>query len=365
MGISSSSNGNHKLREIAASLRAGNPVSYTTARDLLRWFGQQRRGKWVRSGIRRALRRAGLRTDPDFTTAYLDGPMTFHLLEKRTKALTESEKGGIAEDTGTTEGKDNEASDNDLPSVTSEEDDPVWRVRMLDAANREPVTVKRDEPVAKAMQLMIAHDFSQLPVTQNLRDIDGMISWRSISWARLKGIQTESTRVMEFTEKRYETVTADDELFRAFQKFVDHDAVLVRGDEGKITGIVTATDLSIMFREQSEAFLLLSEIENQLRRLIARGKFTSAELQAARDIQDKNRSVESVADLTFGECVRFLENRDTWKRLKTSLHRKTFREQLIAVRDIRNEVMHFSPDGLSKDQWRQLKALRTLLRRVM
>ena len=241
----------------------------------------------------------------------------------------------------------------------------MWRVRMLDAANREPVTVKRDEPVEKAMHLMISHDYSQLPVTQNLRDIDGMISWRSISLARLKGIQTESTRVMEFTDKGYETVRADDELFRAFQKFVDHDAVLVSGNEGNITGIVTATDLSIMFREQSEAFLLLSEIENQLRRFIMKGKFTLAELQAAKDIQDKTRSVESVADLTFGECVRFLENTDNWKRLKASLHRKTFREQLIAVRDIRNEVMHFSPDGLSKDQWRQLKALRTLLRKMM
>ena len=291
--------------------------------------------------------------------------MTFHLLEKRKKAGSASEKSGPAKDTRTTASKDNDASDSDPQSLTSDDDDPVWRVRMLDAANREPMTVKRDEPVEKAMQLMIAHDYSQLPVTQNLRDIDGMISWRSISLARLKGIQTQSTRVMEFTDQRYETVRADDELFKAFQKFVDHDAVLVRGDEGKITGIVTATDLSIMFREQSEAFLLLSEIENQLRRLIVRGKFTSAELRAARDIQDKTRAVESVADLTFGECVRFLENQDNWKRLKTSLHRKTLREQLIAVRDIRNEVMHFSPDGLSKDQWRQLKALRTLLRRVM
>ena len=365
MGTSLSSDGNQKLREIAATLRAGNPVSYTTARDLLRWFGQQRRGKWVRSDIRRALRKAGLQTDPDFATAYLDGPMTFQLRKKRTKKASRPAKGSGGQPAGTAAAQDTGTAAEDSPPATSEEDDPVWRVRMLDAANREPVTVKRDEPVEKAMQLMISHDYSQLPVTQNLRDIDGMISWRSISLARLKGIQTKSTRVMAFTDKAYETVRADDELFRAFQKFVDHDAVLVVGNEGNITGIVTATDLSIMFREQSEAFLLLSEIENQLRRLITRGKFKAAELRAAKDIQDKKRSVGSVADLTFGECVRFLENPDNWKRLKTNLHRKTLREQLIAVRDIRNEVMHFSPDGLSKDQWLQLKGLRTLLRRVM
>ncbi len=107
--------------------------------------------------------------------------------------------------------------------------------------------------------------------------------------ARLKGTQ-EKTRVMDFADPKYETVRADDELFKAFRIIVDHDAVLVRGNEREITGIVTATDLSIMFREQSEAFLLLSEIENQLRRLITRGQFQQS-AEPANDFETLSDSV--------------------------------------------------------------------------
>ena len=212
--------------------------------------------------------------------------------------------------------------------------DPVLRVRMLPAANREPVTVNRDDPVDKALSLMAMHDYSQLPVTQDMRSVDGMISWRSILLARTKGV--ESTRVGKCME-RHEEVRAEDSLLTAFQKIVDHEAVLVRGAENLITGIVTATDLSIMFREQTEPFLLLSEIENQLRRLI-NGHFSPEELANAKDPVDEGREVDSVTDLTFGECTRLLEKPEHWQRLGVGLDRKTFVMQLIEVRGIRNDV---------------------------
>ena len=239
-------------------------------------------------------------------------------------------------------------------------EDPVLRVRMLPAANRKPVTVTRDDPVNKALHLMSKHDYSQLPVTQDMRSVDGMISWRSISLARIKGV--ECTRVGKCME-RHEEIRAEDSLLTAFQKIVDHEAVLVR-DNNIITGIVTATDLSVMFREQTEPFLLLSEIENQLRRLI-NGKFSSAELEAARDPGDEERQVDSVTDLTFGECTRLLEKPQNWERLRVGLDRKTFVKELIEVRDIRNDVMHFDPDGLSIDELQRLKDVRRLLQRVL
>ena len=119
-----------------------------------------------------------------------------------------------------------------------------------------------------------------------------------------------------------------------------------------------------MFREQTEPFLLLSEIENQLRRLID-GRFSPEELKNAKDSADKEREVDGVADLTFGECTRLLEKEEHWQRLGVRLDRKTFVKQLIEVRDIRNDVMHFDPDGLSANELQRLKDVRRLIQRVL
>ena len=50
---------------------------------------------------------------------------------------------------------------------------------MLEAANRPNgvPTITRDKTVEEATTLMMTHRYSQLPVTQDMRRIDGMISW--------------------------------------------------------------------------------------------------------------------------------------------------------------------------------------------
>ena len=354
--MTSSPDGLTELHNVADTLRNGDAPPSIRVRQLLEWFGQQRRGWRVISTIQWALRKAGLQTDPDFATAYIDGHLTFVLVDNENTSASGT-KGDNKEKAATSSG--NTVPDRSFSTTLIE--DPVLRVRMLPAANREPVTVMRDDPVEKAWLLMSMHDYSQLPVTQNMRDVDGMISWRSISLAKMRG--HECARVGECLEK-HDEIRGDDSLLKAFRKIVECEAVLVRGTTNAITGIVTATDLSVMFREQTEPFLLLSEIENQLRRLI-NGKFSRAELEAAKDPDDQKRRVDSVTDLTFGECTRLLERPDDWDRLELALDRKTFGKQLVEVRDIRNDVMHFDPDGLSKKELQRLKDVRRLLQRTL
>lgn len=355
MSIPTYANGLSQLRRVAESLQNGDSSPTVTVRQLLEWFGQQRRGWRVVATMKGALRRTGLATEPDFATAYIDGHLTFSLSGGK-DAVTKPGSDHDPRESGEVDGN---TADSQASVALIE--DAVLRVRMLPAANREPVTVNRDDPVEKALSLMAMHDYSQLPVTQDMRRVDGMISWRSVLLARTKGVKP--TRVGECME-RHEEVRAEDSLLTAFQKIVDHEAVLVRGDEQSITGIVTATDLSIMFREQTEPFLLLSEIENQLRRLMD-GHFSPEELKNAKDSVDEEREVDSVADLTFGECTRLLEKPEHWQRLGVRLDRRTFVKQLIEVRDIRNDVMHFDPDGLSADELQRLKDVRRLLQRVL
>ncbi len=351
----SNSAGRSKLKEVAESLRKGDSSPAVTVRQLLAWFGQHRRGWRVVATIKGALRHAGLSTEPDFATAYIDGRLRFALSQPK-EATPE-----VGDDQRRKAKTEHQSKQEEAGASETLIDDPVLRVRMLPAANRPPVTVNRDDSVERALCLMAMHDYSQLPVAQSAHHVDGMVSWRSILLARIKGGAPE--RVGECME-RHEEVRADDPLLTAFRKIVDHEAVLVRATDRSMVGIVTSTDLSTMFREQTEPFLLLSEIENQLRRLI-NGRFSREELAAAKDPDDEERDVDGVTDLTFGECTRLLERPEHWERLGLGLERKTFVVELGEVRRIRNDVMHFDPDGLSADDLQRLKNVRRLLQRVL
>ena len=52
----------------------------------------------------------------------------------------------------------------------------------------------------------------------------------------------------------------------------------------------------------------------------------------------------------MGEFARLLEAPDSWEKLNWPANRSVFVRSLDEVREIRNEVMHFSPDPLEEAQ---------------
>ena len=93
--------------------------------------------------------------------------------------------------------------------------------------------------------------------------------------------------------------------------------------------------------------MLLGEIENYVRSLIQRGGFTNKELHDCCDPNDTERPIDGVFDLTFGEYLRLLEKKEFWSRLSLSIDRAIFIDNLDKIREIRNTVMHFDPDGIT------------------
>jgi hypothetical protein len=156
-------------------------------------------------------------------------------------------------------------------------------------------------------------------------------------------------------------VRADTSIFEAISIIVQHDYVLVRGEHNKITGIVTASDLSLQFRTLTEPFLLLSEIENLIRNMIG-DRFSKAELSEASE-RDAEK-VDSVADLTFGEYMRLLENPKRWDRLKLAVDRVLFCNDMDRVRRIRNDVVHFDPDGITTEDLDLLRHFTRFLKQL-
>ena len=318
-----------ELDEIARQINKGVMPERVTVRKILDWLEVSRRGSNVNWEIRRALEKAGLETQPDFEWAYIDGFVKFVAIGSK--------------------------ENSEAMSTTSR-----YRIDGLESANRKPMSVKPDSGLAEATTLMLTNDFSQVPVMTTEREVKGAISWRSIgSRLSLGG----KCKVVRDCMDPAQIIGAESSLFEAIKIIADHDYVLVQAQDRTICGIVTASDLSQQFRDLAEPFLLVGECENLLRRL-SHGKFRGDELEEIKDSGDPNRTVTGVADLTLGEFVRLLEKEDRWNKLNLAVDRRNFIDRLNRVREIRNDVMHFDPQGVDPEGLQALREFVHLLQEL-
>lgn len=135
--------------------------------------------------------------------------------------------------------------------------DPIYRISKLASATRKPLSVTPDTKLEEAVTHMLTNDFSQLPVMIGGRDVKGVITWTSIGSRLAMGKNCSVAR--EVMEQLHE-ISSDASLFSAINIIAEHQYVLVRGHDQKITGIVTASDLNLQFQQLAEPFLLLGEI---------------------------------------------------------------------------------------------------------
>jgi CBS domain-containing protein len=313
-----------------------------SVRELLSWYGYERRGHYIVSAIRDNLDALKLTTEPDIEYAYLDGPLVF-------LAGADSEK---------TANLFEELHEESLGVVVTEEpEDPTQRIGRLPSANIKPVSVSPNATVSEAVTLMLLYDYSQLPVMQGERSLKGVVTWKSIG--SMLALNRPCLNVRDCLEDAV-FISSDSSLFSAIPTIVDRGFVLIQDSSNLISGIVTTTDLSLQFRQLAEPFLLLGEIEMHLRRL-SDGKFKKDDLESLKDPGDTSREISNLSDLTFGEHVRLLENPTRWSVLGLNIDRGTFVEHLKEIRDIRNDVMHFDPDGTAPTELEKLRQFVRLL----
>jgi predicted transcriptional regulator len=341
-----------ELERVRDALAKGQAVNPATVREFLSWFDVQRRGVANVERIRADLAVAQLYTIPDFDEPWLDAPISFarvQIAEATAHASGASKVEGISEQV-----------QEEIIEASSgwEHREAGYRLSRLEAANKPVISIGLEDDISAAVTKMMLNDYSQLPVV-NGRDVRGVVTWAAIgSRAILQGAEGKVAQFMQPA-----IILEDDRsIFEAITNIVQHDFVLVRARDKTITGIVTAADLSLQFRTLTEPFLLLSEIETHVRNIVGK-KFTAKELS---DIRDPNspREINSVADLTFGEYVRLLQNPENWSRLDSRLDRAIFCGQLEKVSMIRNQVMHFDPDGLEEGHLDILRDFSLFLKRL-
>ncbi|MFC0097492.1 CBS domain-containing protein [Micromonospora marina] len=321
--------------------RAGtNPIE-VSVRDLLNYWGAKRRGYWIVEQIRNSLEAHGLQTTPPFVDVWIGSSVKIVPLQPQDVLVPIPEVDTVKKDQG-------------APAEI------FLRVGSLRSANSGVVSVSPQDEVSKAQSLMLRYGYSQLAILSGERDLRGAVSWESISHARIRGVTTALADVTVTAE----VVREDDDLLAQIPRIIDAGFVFVQAKDKRIRGIVTTADLSEEFSRTANPFFIIGEIERRLRAIID-DVFSPNELAEIADPEDVDRTVGEAADLTFGEYQRLLENPGRWSRLNWHLDRKVFIDALDEVREIRNDIMHFSPDPLDEESVAKLRRFAQWLRKLM
>lgn len=298
-------------------------------REFINAFGCEKRTSGNRAYINKYLQDNKLETVPDYINAWIDGEI---ILKHKKRAKS---KNGA---------------------------DPIQRIKILSAANKEPITVKRDANLNEATTLMMLHNYSQLPIVSNPKTIVGYISWETIGSKISNGVHSD--KVSDFLSKDVSVIDYEKPLLEAIKIVIEKEFAVVQKSDKTISGIVTIADISEQFLTLTEPFLLLEQIENHIRQILD-GKFLLDELIKFCKIGETERDIEHIDDLTFGDYKRIIEAPDHWERLKLQIDRVHFIKHLEKIRKIRNDIMHFNPEGITNNQREDLTKMAGLLMTII
>ena len=199
-----------------------------------------------------------------------------------------------------------------------------------------PVKVSPNDKLEKATTLMRAYNYSQLPVMEGEKKVNGVISWKSIGSSKIA--QTGTCEVRHYMDSNVsrQIVEANDSLIQVSHIIEELDYVLVKSQQDAIIGIVTASDLAKEFRNLYEPLYLSGSVELNMRQIIQNADFADCDFAKA-----KMKPI-AIEELTLGQCHRLIGPEENWRKLNLeNVDRSTLRKCLSEVTDIRNPVAHF------------------------
>lgn len=138
-------------------------------------------------------------------------------------------------------------------------------IRSLLEGRERPVVARPNEPLADAIEQMLGHDYSQLPVVDADDTLLGIVTSDSILRAvGAFGLQPSELTVADATLKT-RPFDPDEDVAGLFDGLRDQYAAVIVNAEEKILGVVTNFDASEYFRRRAEDMMLVEDIEMSIR----------------------------------------------------------------------------------------------------
>jgi CBS domain-containing protein len=293
------------LDDFLVKVKRGSPWVMPTER-FIRLYGNTRRGAVVNQGINTRLKARGLVCEPEIDNADYYGDVVIF--------------------------------------------DPRDKIPQPKTVTALPVSAFRGEygslfscgpemPAAKVQTLMVVNDISQIPVLSNdKKTVYGVVTWRSI--AQFRG-DLQSASAKDIQGPAGHVASSSDDFLEHVRTIIAQEYLFYRSPEGKVDGIVTASDLAQAFDSTAGIYIQLQEIETRLRILLDRSPIPK--LQAHLEPSHRNSTnFRGATDMSFGEYIHALEDADIWRACGITLDQTICLKVLSEVKAVRNGVMHFS-----------------------
>ncbi|RPJ38434.1 MAG: CBS domain-containing protein, partial [Chloroflexi bacterium] len=233
-----------------------------------------------------------------------------------------------------------------------------FQVQQIIQGKSKPVCVKKEDPAAAALSLMIEHDYSQIPVAraQDGQAIpEGMVTYEGI----LRAVRNFRARIDDLKVRDVMVAApihdVEDDLFDILDRLKATNAVLiVSGESPDLVGIVTSYDSTEYFRGRTEDLMRVEDIEIMIKELILTaytndgGEIDQPRLAAAiarvtgsRPGGDDRK--HAFDDLTLSDYIMLLIYKETWPFFEDifKLPRDAVNQLLGGVREVRNALAHF------------------------
>jgi len=278
-----------------------------------------------------------------------------------------------------------------------------FNVDQLISEQQKLVAIRREAKVREAVELMIEHDYSQLPVVDSDGKLLGMITGDSVIRAlnnfntNVDGLRVEHAMIP--AKKHF----LDDDLFELLNDLRDESALAIVDGEEKAIGVVTSFDTTEYFRRRAQDMMYVEDIESALKEYISSAftndneelddaarseavmhsiasdnearkqfnravvhylnisgvgadKFDVANATATFDASFPRQEQKSFDDLTLAEFNQMLVHSTTWRKIGNvfNLDKKAVSDLLDEVRKTRNALFHFRGE-ISQIQRAQLQ----------
>jgi hypothetical protein len=264
-------------------------------------------------------------------------------------------------------------------------------VRDLIEGRGAPVTVMPSDSVLDALEKMIRHDYSQLPIVDDEQKLAGVITSDSIlRISTALGRTFESLRVSEAKvkiKKNSAKYGEEDDVFDLLDELRDNYAVPIVDEDDHVVGIVTSYDASEFFRQRAEHMMRVEDIELALRSYVEaayksngewdpvvskmlEGRRHNARLQAENILHAYYRAAEGKEqpsiradlleqilqehvgqerktrefdELDFSEYQNLLLHKERWSQFQSvfGVANGDLRAMLNKLRETRNQLFHF------------------------
>lgn len=226
-------------------------------------------------------------------------------------------------------------------------------------------TIEAGKPIREALRKMLAKNYSQLPIVHCSTCI-GAVTLESIARQLHKeGLRGKldssfmNSPVKKFVDNNARLVRLGDDVLGHVEWMAGNGFVIVRSnrDFARPRSIVTNYDLVLFFKEKTEVFLLLREIETSLRYLVSRClKGEKLKKLLAKFRRGSHSSPTNIEDLTLGQLGKLIL--DNWSQFENIfMDKQVVKSQLSRIRRFRNQVFHFKgrPKVADLDSIRKLR----------